>query len=353
MSRTVELPSEVSEALEELVDPDADRSDVADVVEFLETYYSNRERRGLSPQQREKLQDLLRMDHADLPDREVTAMIKLSLRNRLSPPQWLWAYEFPGPNGKRADAIAYCTTASRNYKIIGFEFKASRSDWLKEKRTPEKADYFAQICDEWYVVAGRKGIVEEEELPAGWGLFELKPNSGQIWQLVEAQPTEYQDREPDRRFYSTFLKKTVGKDSNFREEDLWEARRRASEDAKDRYGQQVEGMSDAKLRNLRRDAEKWEKIRDRGFKGLIYCDRDELQTLEKAFSLVEAIEGDRYSGLKSRIESLEDDLKQTFERAVQPVQRIEAAFEEIETDMDRLEDGSLSLEAYSDGGEET
>lgn len=107
------------------------------------------------------------MKESSLSDSEKTAKIKLSIKRRYDEPEWLKSFELASPDGKRADAVAVNTFPSRNFKIVGFEFKASRSDWLRVKKQPEKSDYFVQLCDEWYVVAW-KDVVEKEELPDGW-----------------------------------------------------------------------------------------------------------------------------------------------------------------------------------------
>lgn len=55
---------------------------------------------------------------------------------------------------RTADAIAMSVWPSRGLHLYGFEVKVSRSDWLKELRTPEKADEICAFCDFWYVVVG-------------------------------------------------------------------------------------------------------------------------------------------------------------------------------------------------------
>lgn len=69
-----------------------------------------------------------------------------------------------------ADAIAVGLWNSRGLNIHGFEIKVSRSDWLKELKTPTKADAFIRYCDFWYIVAS-EGVVELAELPENWGLI--------------------------------------------------------------------------------------------------------------------------------------------------------------------------------------
>jgi len=72
---------------------------------------------------------------------------------------------------RTADAIAMSVWPSRGLHLYGFEVKVSRSDWLKELRTPEKADEICAFCNFWYVVIGDTHIVQAGELPPTWGLI--------------------------------------------------------------------------------------------------------------------------------------------------------------------------------------
>lgn len=72
-----------------------------------------------------------------------------------------------------ADAIGMSLWPSRGLEVLGFEMKVSRSDWLKELATPGKAEAICKYCDRWFIVAPPK-IVRSGELPATWGLLEVK-----------------------------------------------------------------------------------------------------------------------------------------------------------------------------------
>jgi hypothetical protein len=74
---------------------------------------------------------------------------------------------------RHADALAVSLWPSRGLDVIGFEFKASRSDWVKERDTPEKSEAVLQFCDQWYLVASDESIVQPGELPDTWGMFTL------------------------------------------------------------------------------------------------------------------------------------------------------------------------------------
>lgn len=69
-----------------------------------------------------------------------------------------------------SDAIAMQIWPSKGLEILGFEIKATRSDWLRELDRPEKNRTWQELVDGWYVVAA-KDVVKLEELPPDWGLM--------------------------------------------------------------------------------------------------------------------------------------------------------------------------------------
>ena len=108
-----------------------------------------------------------------------TKQIEQYLRQRYRLPKWALFFEVPdkiasnsleGEVRRRADAIAVCMD-SPQLKIIGFEIKTSRSDWLRELKTPEKSAHFARGLNEFYVVAPAN-VVDRDEIPQRWGWLE-------------------------------------------------------------------------------------------------------------------------------------------------------------------------------------
>ena len=101
--------------------------------------------------------------------------ICIKIRAAFPQPEWAtlfgvrdstgWAGE-----GRIADAMAFGTWPSRGFKIIGFECKSYRSDWMHELKNPEKAESIAKYCDEWYVVA-TEDVVNLDEVPKSWGWY--------------------------------------------------------------------------------------------------------------------------------------------------------------------------------------
>lgn len=105
-----------------------------------------------------------------------TSDVKAALKKKFCAPEWALFFEVTAGTGamasRRADAIAMNLWPSRGLAINGFEIKVSRSDWLRELKSPAKAEELAQHCDFWWIVSP-KGIVSKHELPEAWGLYEV------------------------------------------------------------------------------------------------------------------------------------------------------------------------------------
>lgn len=86
-----------------------------------------------------------------------------------------WLYEVCSHTGygrgtptRFADALVVSTWPSRGIWLGGIEVKVARSDWLRELRSPEKADPIAKFCHYWYI-ATPPGVVQDGEVPETWG----------------------------------------------------------------------------------------------------------------------------------------------------------------------------------------
>lgn len=272
----------------------------------------------------------------DLTDEEITSKIRLSVKRRFSYPEWVVMFEYgaPGSNGRVADAIALNTLPSRNFKIVGFEFKASRSDWLRELKDGQKADYFVRLVDEWYVVAP-KGVIQESEIPDGWGYLEMKPNSEQLYKLRDSELTEYQQGDPDRRFWMKFIKEERGEESNYDAQDLREAEKRGYEKAK------KEGITNYQkkrhLEKLERKANNWDQLEEAGFDFLpnYRFDEEAVRTLELAWKLVDMMTRDNYSSLRGTIEYLQEDIERQAESMMESAETLESGFDKLEERLTR------------------
>lgn len=137
------------------------------------------------------------------------------LVKRYPEPAWAFIPHVPNATGavatRTADAMAMSLWPSRGLELHGFEIKCSRSDWLRELKTPHKADPLFAYCDRWWVVTPkvRKGfnagpdIVEDGELPPTWGL--LRIDGGKCAVHVEAP--KLAPKPLDRKFLAAILRR--------------------------------------------------------------------------------------------------------------------------------------------------
>ncbi len=70
---------------------------------------------------------------------------------------------------RSADFVAMSLWPSRGLSITGFERKSYRGDWLKELKTPEKAENIFQYCDYWYLLTDSEDVARIDEIPETWG----------------------------------------------------------------------------------------------------------------------------------------------------------------------------------------
>lgn len=121
-----------------------------------------------------------------------THEIKAALAEKYKAPEYALIFEVGNGTGgnksRSADAVAMSLWPSRGLHLIGFEIKASRADWLNELKNPEKADAVGKYCDYWYLVVGDKKIVQDGELPLGWGL--IAPRGDGLVVVKEASKIE-------------------------------------------------------------------------------------------------------------------------------------------------------------------
>jgi hypothetical protein len=112
---------------------------------------------------------------------------------------------------RTADALGVGLWPSRGCYLYGFELKASRADWLKELKTPAKAEAFVPYCDYWYIVAP-DGVVKPAELPPGWGLL-LPWRADNLTAVVGAQLNESPKKMP-RGMLAALVKRAQSQNPN-------------------------------------------------------------------------------------------------------------------------------------------
>jgi hypothetical protein len=133
---------------------------------------------------------------------------------------------FEVPNGtgsnksRSADAIAINLWPSRGLAIEGFEFKASRTDWLKELKDSSKADAFYRYCDFWWLIVTDKEIVKDGELPIGWGLMVAQKDRLKVL----SRPKQNDKVVLDRDFVCGLLRAATSRDDLLFQRKINEAR---------------------------------------------------------------------------------------------------------------------------------
>lgn len=127
------------------------------------------------------------------------------------PPAWALLAQVGNATGGRherwADAVAMSLWPSRGLELHGFEIKSSRSDWLREVASPEKAEPIASRCDRWWIVAN-EGVVEPQELPATWGLLEAMEHRGKTKLRATREAPKREALPCDRGFLAAILRRS-------------------------------------------------------------------------------------------------------------------------------------------------
>jgi hypothetical protein len=117
-----------------------------------------------------------------------TSQVEALLADRFAAPEYATLFNVKNRTGygkeRYADALSMNLYPSRGLELSGFEIKVSRSDWLREKDDPAKAEEIQRYCDRWYLVLGAAEIVKPGELPPTWGL--IVPDRGALKIAIEA-----------------------------------------------------------------------------------------------------------------------------------------------------------------------
>lgn len=117
-----------------------------------------------------------------------TEHLREALATRLAPERGWYMFNEVGAgsgSGRFADVVAVQAYWSRGIKVEAYELKSYRGDWLKELKTPDKAEAIAKHVDRFYVVTG-PGVVEPSEVPAGWGHLLCSSPGGRLRQQKAA-----------------------------------------------------------------------------------------------------------------------------------------------------------------------
>jgi hypothetical protein len=164
------------------------------------------------------------------------------------------------------DALAMQTWPSRGLELLGFELKATRSDWLRELDNPAKNHTWQTRVNEWYLVAPTGVVkVDQKELPAGWGL--MVPSGKQKLRITVRATSRKRPEKVDRELLAAVFRAARNRD----EDDLNAVRRDLAEE-----------MTKSHVEQLKKAGEKADEYRGqldkiRDALGSLYMKPDELK----------------------------------------------------------------------------
>ncbi len=134
--------------------------------------------------------------------------------------------------------------------MTAFEFKASRSDWLRELKDPEKADGICQQVHEFYVVA-EPDVVDRGEVPEAWGLIERKKQ--RLYTVTKAPRSEVEP--PDFYFLASIMRQLHNSISGMRRGYVHE------DDIEEKIEERAEKATKSALREQRRELDLAKRLR--------------------------------------------------------------------------------------------
>lgn len=157
------------------------------------------------------MSDLLKKD-----EKLTTPQLLEKLRQKYIGQSGQWAFITQVRNGtgwnsvtRTADAMAMGMWPSTGLKLIGFELKVSRSDWLHEVKNPDKHQEMKQFCDEWYLVIPDMSIIKDGEVPEDWGIMAATGRGKMI--VVERKASKLEPVHVDRLFLASLFRNITEK----------------------------------------------------------------------------------------------------------------------------------------------
>lgn len=172
---------------------------------------------------------------------------------------WALLTEVPDGTGfhktRRADAIAMSLWPSRGLVLHGHELKASRNDWLRELKKPSKAESICRFCDHWWIVAGSREIVRDDELPPTWGLLVYQSGS-----LVTAKQAPRLEASPVDRPFLAGLLRAATKIQSRADADILRSARQTGYDEGFKAASKSDGRLLEEIANLKTNIDNFQKI---------------------------------------------------------------------------------------------
>lgn len=109
-----------------------------------------------------------------------SADVRAALLTRFPVDQYLSIAEAPmhsDRGGRKLDVLVLALWKSRGLAVDGVEIKVSMSDFRRELAQPEKADWWWQRCDRFWIAAPADVAKKiQPELPPAWGLLSCTPS---------------------------------------------------------------------------------------------------------------------------------------------------------------------------------
>lgn len=140
------------------------------------------------------------------------------IEQRFSSPEWATFSQVADSTGwgqsRWADAVSMGIWPSRGNEIHGFEIKVTRSDWLNELKDHKKSAAVQKYCHRWWIVAGKRDIVDPDELPKTWGLMIPRGKGLQI----KVQAPLLEPAPPTYKFIAAVLRRAQEKDKSAEQE---------------------------------------------------------------------------------------------------------------------------------------
>ena len=134
-------------------------------------------------------------------------------------PQWARFVELNqgtgGRMGRRIDFYAMNVWPSNGYHRIAYEIKLTRADFAKEINDPTKRKFAERVANECYFVTPA-GMIQPDELPEWWGLYEVIKNG--LRRKVIAKQRKIED--PPLAFVAS-LARCSSEDNSKLPKELW------------------------------------------------------------------------------------------------------------------------------------
>ena len=95
------------------------------------------------------------------------------LPKRFFSPEYAVMFEVPDCTGfaadRRLDVVMMGLWPSRGLELQGIEVKSHRSDWVRERKNPEKQELHARLMDMMWLLTTQEGVASLDEIPEQWG----------------------------------------------------------------------------------------------------------------------------------------------------------------------------------------